>query len=123
MQSCLYCRCTCDNCQIMDKNIEYRCCKEIPETDQKNMEVVGPEAEEFKTPPTCIVYHPGFSAVCLNKLVLQTAWPQYKQQYQEPYEGPDHKCKRHIAYRQLARWCWGYLGMHVRVVLPSCAVS
>ena len=30
---------------------------------------------------------------------------------------------RYIAYWQLARWCWGYLGREVRVVLPSCAVS
>ena len=30
---------------------------------------------------------------------------------------------RYITYRQLARWCLGYLGREVRVVLPSCAVS
>ena len=71
-------RCTCTN-QIMDKNIECRCCQEIPEIVQKNMELVGSEEEGFVTPPTCIVYHPGFSAVCLNKWVLQTAWFQYKQ--------------------------------------------
>lgn len=30
---------------------------------------------------------------------------------------------RHVAYRQFVRWCWGYLGKNVRVVLPSCAVK
>ena len=25
--------------------------------------------------------------------------------------------------RQLARWCWGYLGKEIRVPLPACAVS
>ena len=70
----------------------------------------------------CITQHPGFTAVCLNKWVLRTAWHQYKQQYTNSYEGPEHKQFRHIAYRQLARWCWGYLGKEVRVVLPSCAV-
>ena len=30
---------------------------------------------------------------------------------------------RYIAYRQLTTWCWGYLGKHRRVVLPSCAVN
>ncbi len=30
---------------------------------------------------------------------------------------------RHVAYRQLVMWCWGKLGRHLRVVLPSCAVS
>lgn len=50
------------------------------------------------------------------------AWYQYKQQYQDSYEGPSHKQNRHIAYRQLARWCWGLLGKEVRVVVLSCAV-
>lgn len=72
--------------------------------------------------PTCITQHPGFITVCINKWVLLTAWFQYKQQYADAYEGQDHKKYRHIAYCQLARWCWGFLGKYVRVVLPSCAV-
>lgn len=27
-----------------------------------------------------------------------------------------------MGYRQLARWCWEWLGKHVRVSLPACAV-
>ena len=34
-----------------------------------------------------------------------------------------HRTLRYVSYQQLARWCWGYLGRDVRVVLPSCAVS
>ena len=30
---------------------------------------------------------------------------------------------RFIAYQQLTRWCWGWLGKSVRVVLPSFAVK
>ena len=30
---------------------------------------------------------------------------------------------RYTAYRQFVRWCWGYLGKEVRVVLPSCVVT
>ena len=30
---------------------------------------------------------------------------------------------RYIAFRQLVRWFWGYLGKHVRVAQPSCAVN
>ncbi len=41
----------------------------------------------------------------------------------EEDNGPDHKINRHVAYRKLARWCWGYLGRQVRVVLPACCVS
>ena len=86
----------------------------------KNNESV--EAEGLAEPPVYITQHPGFHAVCLNRWVLQTVWYQYKQQYHEAYEGPPHKQNRHIAYRQLARWCWGIMGREVRVVLPSCAV-
>ena len=30
---------------------------------------------------------------------------------------------RFIAYKQLTWWCWGWLGRHNRVCLPSCAVK
>ena len=46
----------------------------------------------------------------------------YKQQYKDSYDGAEDKLCRHIAYSQLARWCWGILGKEIRVVLPSCAV-
>ena len=32
-----------------------------------------------------------------------------------------HRRMRYIGYRQLARWCWGWLGKRVRVPLPACA--
>ena len=49
---------------------------------------------------------------------------EYKQQYgTKAFEGPEHKNQRHIAYRQLFRWCWGVLWKEIRVVLPACAVS
>ena len=62
---------------------------------------------EVAEAPVCITQHPGFQAVCRNRWVLQTAWYQYKQQYSQSYEGPQHKLNRHVAYRQLVRWCWG----------------
>jgi hypothetical protein len=86
----------------------------------KNAEAVQIESIEQ---PSCITDHPGFKAVCLNVWVLQAAWYQFRQQYgDKAFEGPDHKQKRHIAYRQLIRWCWGVLGKNIRVPLPSCAV-
>ena len=81
--------------------------------------VVEGEATEA---PLCITDHPGFLAVCTKRYVLRTAWFQYKQQYKDSYEGPEHKQLRHVAYRQLARWGLGVLGKEVRVVFPSCAV-
>ena len=115
----IYFRCTCENCQILNRNEECTCCSEFPVICNKNREAV--EMGEVAEAPACITQHPGFQAVCLNRWVLQTAWYQYKQQYHEPYEGPQHKLNRHIAYRQLVRWCWGVLGKEIRVPLPSCA--
>ena len=72
----------------------------------------------------CITDNPAFKAVCLNPWVLQAAWYSYKQQYgTKAIEGPEDKQNRHVAYRHLARWCWGYLGKEIRVPLPACAVS
>ncbi|CAB3987922.1 Hypothetical predicted protein [Paramuricea clavata] len=59
-----------------------------------------------------------------SRWVLQAAWLDYKEQYgSTAYEGPEHKISRHVAYRQLVRWCWGVFEKEIRVVLPSCAVS
>ncbi|XP_068684488.1 uncharacterized protein [Montipora foliosa] len=115
-------RCLCGNCHKMWREEENICCREIEEIQRKNLEAV--EIEHLGAPPDCIVQHPGFQAVCLNHWVLQAAWLQYKQQYgTSAYEGPDHKKSRHVAYRQLVRWCWGVLGKEIRVPLPSCAVN
>ena len=29
--------------------------------------------------------------------------------YKDPYDGPEHRLFRHIAYKPLARWCWSIL--------------
>ena len=79
--------------------------------------------DKLKEPLTCVTDNPAFAAVCLNHWALRTAWYQYRQEYENPFEGPEHQRSRHVAYRQLARLGWGVLGRHVRVVLPSCAVS
>lgn len=104
----------------MDTVVECVCCKEIPKV--WNMCQSLATEQPALQPASCITQHPGFIPVCTNKYVLRTAWRQYKQQYADSYDGPEHKQYRHIAYRQLARWCWGYLGHEVRIVLPSCAV-
>ena len=113
-------RCACENCLVMGRVEACKCCREIEQVKSKLTEAVT--CGECTEEPKCITQHPGFHPVCINRWVLQTAWFQYKQQYKDPYDGPEHKLFRHIAYRQLARWCWGILGKEIRVVLPSCAV-
>ena len=96
------------------------CRQEIEQVKNKLIEAVT--SGECQEEPPCITQHPGFHPVFINRRVPRTAWYQYEQQYKEPYEGWQDKIFRHIAYRQLARWCWGILGEQIRVVLPSCAV-
>lgn len=100
--------------------MECVCCQEIPQVKSKLREVAQVDG---LPEPNCITQHPGFLAVCINRWVLQTAWYQYRQFYGgEADDSPLHKRNRHIAYRQLVRWCWGILGKEIRVTLPSCAV-
>jgi len=80
------------------------CCAEIGQVWQK-VEDQGPQIQM-----KCITEHPGFQSTCLDVWVLETAYYAFRR-------------FRYIAYRQLVRWCWGYLGKHVRVALPSCAVN
>ena len=97
------------------------CCKECEITMSKlpdNITLFGRE-DHFH----CITDHKGFQSVCLDPFVLQVAWQRYKQHYENGYEGPTHNKYRHIAYRQYVSWIHGYMGKHIRVVIPSCAVS
>lgn len=96
------------------------CCQEIPRVMEELDQVENTSNAER---PACILDHPGFAVVCLNRWVLETAWLQYRTEYKEPYEGPLFKRYRHIAYRQLVRMVWKYLGKHIRVPLPACAVK
>ena len=72
------------------------CCREIPKVREKLERV---EITTGAERPGCILDHPGFTPVCLNRWVLETAWLQYKNEYKEPYDGPLFKRYRHIAYR------------------------
>jgi len=107
----------------MPRETESVCCQEIEAVRNQNLELVAEGIRE--EPPNCIVDHPGFEGVCLNRWVLETAWYQYRQYYgnNQAHEGPSNRRHRHVAYRQLVRWCWKVLGKEIRVVLPSCAVS
>ena len=96
------------------------CCQEIEQVKNKLIEAVT--SGECQEEPPCITQHPGLHPVFINRWLLQTAWYQYKQQYKEPHEGSEEKLFRHIAYRQLARWCSGILCKEIREVLPLCAV-
>lgn len=39
--------------------------------------------EDHESPEDCVTSHPGFHPACLNVYVLQIAYYQYRQQYNE----------------------------------------
>ena len=57
----------------MSTSLECVCCREI----QQVLDKLG----EIEAPALCITEHPGFSTVCLDMWVLQTAFYQYRQHY------------------------------------------
>lgn len=89
------------------------CCHEIDEIVTK------------KGDHNCIIGHPGFEEGCLNLYALEIAYYAYRQDHgnYRMNERLPHKRHRYTAYRQLVRWCWGYLGKEIRVPLPACAVN
>ncbi|XP_048739500.2 P2X purinoceptor 7-like [Ostrea edulis] len=106
--------CNCGSCTPMPTALESKCCSEISQIVEK--------IESYSDDLTCITRHPGFQTVCLDVFVLETAYYQYRSQYGDIQNSMNER-NRYTAYRQLARWCWGYLGKSVRVPLPSCAVT
>ncbi|KAL5013486.1 hypothetical protein ScPMuIL_007756 [Solemya velum] len=105
--------CQCGHCNEMPTTTECIWCAEIV----KIQHVKG----EFPD-LNCITQHPGFTSVCLDVYVLRTAYQAFRQYHNGNI--PDSPARhRYTAYRQLVRWCWGYLGKSVRVPLPSCAVT
>ncbi|XP_033730149.1 uncharacterized protein LOC117319462 [Pecten maximus] len=93
-------RCKCKRCQMMTTMAECVCCDEIMRVQETRDEIDG---------ICCITEHPWFQTVCLDVYVLRTAYESYKQ-YHNGNIPDSPKRYRYTAYRQLARWCWGYLG-------------
>ncbi len=93
---------------------ECRCCQERHRITEFMQELDGET-------PQCITQHPGFDPVCLNVWSLRNAYLEYKTKY-EHYNEQTHERYRYTAYRELVRMCWGYIGKHIRLTLPACAV-
>ena len=77
------------HCQIMDREEESVCCKEIPACVSLNQESAEFDGTAI---PECITDNPVFLNICLNVWLLRLAWSQYRQQYgAKAFEGPEHK--------------------------------
>ncbi|XP_063060538.1 nanor [Engraulis encrasicolus] len=107
--------CRCGNCGAMPTEHESLCCQEVPEVTRRMEQVEG-------TQPQCVIDHPGFYATSLNVYVLQAMYNIYRADHGPVrLRGIEHRY-RYLAYRMFVSWCWGFLGRHIRVVVPSCVV-
>ncbi|XP_069108905.1 uncharacterized protein [Argopecten irradians] len=91
-------------------------------TEKENLYCKEIDQVQNKLSDGCITAHPGFDAICVTEYVLETAYLTFRQHH-GPLPEDQNKRNRFIAYRQFVRWCWGWLGRHVRVIIPACAVS
>ncbi|XP_006825802.1 uncharacterized protein LOC102802182 [Saccoglossus kowalevskii] len=105
--------CRCGNCRVMGTDKECVCCRDVVEVTNK-MEGMA---------CICITEYPRFNSVCLDVWVLQTANFYFRQHYGDRTEDEPNEQYKYTAYRQFVRWCLGYLGKDIRVVIPSCAVA
>ncbi|KAI2645893.1 P2X purinoceptor 7 [Labeo rohita] len=70
-----------------------------------------------------MVHHPGFEPNCLNPYTLQNIYNIYRSDYGPIRHRAKEKQFHFLSYRSFVSWCWGYLGRHVRVVIPSYVVA
>ena len=82
-QACNLFRCQCGNCVIMPTGRECVCCCEVESVVEKK--------EENHTDISCITDHEGFTPVCLDVWVLQTAYSNYRYRYGDPEEKHIHE--------------------------------
>lgn len=105
------------------------CCRELPQICTE----------------TCVTYDQYFALLCLDPVVLRVAYVDVRLNGEDCGVEDEHRSVqfqrvilqlreqaflhcfcfrkyRHSAYRQFTRWIWGYLGVGIRKVIPSCAV-
>ncbi|XP_028408361.1 uncharacterized protein LOC114530939 [Dendronephthya gigantea] len=116
--------CKCGNCRIelLHNAKECQCCVEIEECEEAlNSELVMQELER-ENPPSCIVDHPGFNSVCLDKWSLRLTATKLRTRKKEQYRqtSTEDKFYRSTAYRSFVWLVFGHLGNR-RYPLPACA--
>ena len=78
-------RCKCGNCDtsLLQNAYEAQCCQEIERCTETlcSDEVL----QDVETPPTCVLYHPGFRINCLEKWSLKMAVTKYRTKERRRY--------------------------------------
>ena len=109
-------KCLCKKCGNMVSLSEQVCC---------HHHTLNGKRKDKDNMYLCINEHPMFEQGVLNRYAQELAWRSYADQYgREAYISEnENDWRRHISYRQAARWAWDRLGRNVRRVLPACVVT
>ncbi|XP_028394453.1 uncharacterized protein LOC114518645 [Dendronephthya gigantea] len=116
----------CGNCGInlLSNSYECFCCSELEGCEEalKCKEVLEELKAEGILDVKCIMQHPGFSQVCLQKWSLKLAADRYKTKSRARYcqEGTENRFICSVSYREFTRLVHGLIG-NKQIPLPSCA--
>jgi len=119
--------------EVMHMDRESICCKELEQT----MSIL--EECDPLTCPKCVTQHSEFATVCLCRTVLLVSLHSHHHGSSDVLDDENRYITvneaffllsvfipsrrfQYLAYRQMTRWGWHYLGRHRRVVLLSCVV-
>ncbi|XP_065069592.1 uncharacterized protein LOC135694689 [Rhopilema esculentum] len=111
--------CACNKCSVgrLVSAREYRCCREVHAAYGKVV------FDGLSDSLSCITEHKDFKAL-VNKEVLKIVGPLLKQKNGKPYKKhagvSENKYLRAVAYRNLVRWIFGYLGWDTARPLTAC---
>lgn len=128
--------CQCGNCKVSPDMwvAECVCCRDDNDPD------VGEQVRSLlkEAPPSqpidlgvpvlryqCVTNHHAFWALCLYKRNLMNAARRHRADYGQASLRfrNENRLLRYVAYREFIRWTFGYLGKHIRKVIPACVVN
>ncbi|MFH4979952.1 hypothetical protein AB6A40_006661 [Gnathostoma spinigerum] len=117
--------CSCKNCSVVSK-IPARyayCCREANDSNE-NADMANHLSCKLGT-LSCITEHPAFSALCLNKEILNVLATHEKvcHVWLGPIPTFDNQCYRYLAYRSFSYWVYGDEAKGNRLEPPLCVLS
>ncbi|XP_029183407.2 uncharacterized protein LOC114951365 [Acropora millepora] len=118
--------CSCGNCSraALHNINECYCCQELDGCKEAMCSDIVVQDIPDGTVLKCVIQHPGFNAVCLEKWSLRMAVERLKTRDKKRYRqtGSEESYLRSIAYREFCRLVYGFLGKR-RIPLPACAYT
>ncbi len=118
--------CTCGKCNVSNptlSSVEKLCCRSDPQSEAFSQLPNPPMMPQLETPPACVSCCGRIQFVCLDRLFLDSQRRVYQATVGNDIPGSRNEQLRYIAYRQYVSLVHGHLGMHVRVVIPSCVTK